>query len=333
TQLPGLSSIAKKIAGIPQQRTIPAFAPETFQSWFARREPRNASGPRVELWPDTFNNNFFPETARAAVEVLEDAGCFVEVPGGHVCCGRPLYDHGFLAQAREYLLHSISVLRPHIAAGTPIVALEPSCCTVFRDELQGLFPNHPEGRKLAQQVMTLGEFLAKKAEGYQPPQLQRTAVLHGHCHHKSVLRMDSERKILAQMNVALRELDSGCCGMAGSFGFEQEKYEVSIACGERVLLPEARKAELSTVLISDGFSCREQISQQTDRHALHLAEVLAMAGRYGPQGPDEVVPEDVFVKPHQQAVARSMKRAGIAAAALGVGLLAALLWKSRPKNN
>jgi FAD/FMN-containing dehydrogenase/Fe-S oxidoreductase len=329
TQLPGISYLTKKLAGIPGQRTIPAFAPETFQSWFRKRSPRNPDGPAVVLWPDTFNNYFFPETARAAVEVLEDAGFHVEVPLGHVCCGRPLYDHGLLTQARDYLLRTIDVLQPQIQAGIPIVALEPSCCSVFRDELKGLLPDHPQAGNLAQQVVTLGEFLANQARSYRPPQLKRNALLHGHCHHKSVLRMDSEKKVFSAMALDLRELDSGCCGMAGSFGFEKDKYDVSIACGERVLLPEVRKADASTLLLSDGFSCREQISQQTHRHGLHLAEVISLARQYGPQGPGGIYPEDVFVKPRQQAVSRSMMRAGLfTAAAVGLGLLAAL-WRKR----
>jgi Fe-S oxidoreductase len=177
--------------------------------------------------------------------------------------------------------------------------------------------------------MTLGEFLSKQCTAYQIPQLKRSAVLHGHCHQKSVLRMGSEKKVLTAMGLDVRELDSGCCGMAGSFGFEADKYGVSIACGERVLLPEVRQAAASTLVLSDGFSCREQIAQQTGRHALHLAQALSLARQYGPDGPGGIYPEDVFVKPRQQAVSRSMKRAGLAAAAaIGAGIFAAL-WMRR----
>ncbi len=324
TQLPVLSFIAKKAAGMPRQRQIPAFAPETFQAWFRKRRPQNQGRPKVVLWPDTFNNYFFPETAQAAVEVLESAGYQVEVPRGHVCCGRPLYDYGFLRRAQQYLLSTIEALRPYLESGTPVVALEPSCCSVFRDELNGMFPRLPEAKQLMSQTFTLGEFLDKVVSDYIPPKLRRNAVLHGHCHHKSIMRLKHERELLKKMDLQTKELDSGCCGMAGSFGYEADKYEVSIACGERVLLPEVRKAGLGTLILADGFSCKEQIAQQTDRSGLHLAEVLYLAQRYGTQGPGGAYPEQVLVRPRQDAVRKSMKRAGIAIGALA--LVAGLLF-------
>ncbi len=330
TQLPVLSFIAKKAAGMPRQRQIPAFAPETFQAWFRRRRPRNQGSPKVVLWPDTFNNYFFPETAKAAVEVLESAGYQVEVPRGHVCCGRPLYDYGFLRRAQHYLLSTIEALRPYLESGTPVVALEPSCCSVFRDELNGMFPRLPEAKQLMSQIFTLGEFLDKVASDYIPPRLRRNAVVHGHCHHKSIMRLKHERELLKKMDLQTKELDSGCCGMAGSFGYEADKYEVSIACGERVLLPEVRKAGLGTLIIADGFSCKEQIAQQTDRSGLHLAEVLYLAQRYETQGPGGAYPEQVLVRPRQDAVRKSMKRAGIAIGALA--LVAGILFLKATRN-
>jgi len=189
TQLPGLSSIAKLAAGMPQQRTIPAFAPETFKSWFRKRGTKNHGAQKVILWADTFNNYFKPETAQAAVEVLEAAGFQVKVPQMHLCCGRPLYDYGFLDMAKSYLLRILNTLGSEIDAGTPMVVLEPSCCSVFRDELIGLLPEDPRAHKLAEQTFTLAEFLEKKADGYQPPELKRKAIVHGHCHHKAIMRL------------------------------------------------------------------------------------------------------------------------------------------------
>ncbi len=145
TQLPIVSSIAKVAAGVPQQRRIPAFAPQTFRVWFKKHTPTARGRKRVILWPDTFNNYFFPETAIAATEVLESAGCEVLIPKRHLCCGRPLYDYGFLGLAKNYLKRIFFDLGAEIERGTPLVVLEPSCCTVFRDELTGLFPESTSG--------------------------------------------------------------------------------------------------------------------------------------------------------------------------------------------
>jgi Fe-S oxidoreductase len=321
TQTPGLSHIAKLAAGMPMQRQIPAFAPESFQSWFKKHrengKPVGARG-KVILWPDTFNNHFFPETARAAVEVLEHAGYQVEVPQQHVCCGRPLYDYGFLDLAKKYLERTLEQFAPEIAAETPFVVLEPSCATVFRDEINGLLSERDDAHKLMENTFVLSEFLEKKAEHYEVPKLKRKAILHGHCHQKAIIRFKKEQPVLKKMELQHELLTSGCCGMAGSFGFEKDKYEVSVAVGEHSLLPAVRKASDTTIVIADGFSCREQIMQQTDRHALHLAEVMQMAIRHGADGPHHGRPEKELVEEHERAVKRSMRNA-----ALGVGGFAA----------
>jgi FAD/FMN-containing dehydrogenase/Fe-S oxidoreductase len=275
---PGLSAFSKWMMGADQRRSIPRFAPQTFKSWFRGRKPVNAKGTRVVLWPDTFNNNFHPDTARAAVDVLEAAGFNVVVPMQDMCCGRPLYDYGMMAKAKKWLRHIIDVMQPEIEAGTPILVLEPSCATVFRDELLNLFPNDELAKKLSEQTFLLSEFLNQHAPGYEPPKLGKKAVVHGHCHHKAVMRMRDYEELLAKMGVAFSTLDSGCCGMAGAFGFEAgEHYEVAMKCGERVLLPAARETPPDTLLVADGFSCREQVLQSTGRMPLHLAEVLQMA--------------------------------------------------------
>jgi Fe-S oxidoreductase len=283
TQTPGLSHLAKWAAGMPLQRRIPEFAPQTFRRWFNKRAS-NEDHPKfggayskVVLWPDTFNNYFFPETAQAATEVLEQAGFAVEVPQQHLCCGRPLYDYGMLDLAQVYLRRVMQALRPQLLAEVPIVVLEPSCASVFRDELPNLFPDDPLAQKLKEQTMLLSEFLEQKAGNHHLPQLKHKALVQGHCHHKSVLRFDAEHSVLKKLGLDAQILNSGCCGMAGSFGFESDKYDVSIAIGERRLLPAVRQAADSTIIVADGFSCREQISQQTEREALHLAEVIQFA--------------------------------------------------------
>ena len=297
THTPLLRDLAKLAGGIAPQRDIPSFAPQTFKSWFRERGPRNEGMPQVMLWPDTFNNHFHPETAIAAVEVLEAAGFQVVVPQASLCCGRPLYDFGMLDTAERLLRQILDTLRPQIQAGMPVVGLEPSCVSVFRDELVNLFPNDADAQRLRQQTYMLSDFLTEQAEGFQPPPLARKAVVHGHCHHKSVLGMGGEKALLDRMGLDYEVLDSGCCGMAGAFGFERsgEHYDVSIKCGERVLLPAARAAADDTLIITDGFSCREQIAQTTDRQALHVAQVLQMALRQGPEGPAGAHPEREYI--------------------------------------
>lgn len=320
TQLPGLRAVAKLLAGMPQERAIPRFAAEPFTAWFKRRGTRNPAGRPVLLWPDTFNNHFQPETAQAAVEVLEALGHRVDVPQGHLCCGRPLYDQGMLDTARRYLERVLEALSSPIALGTPIVVLEPSCCAVFRDELRELFPHREDARRMVKQTVLLSELLARGDGEYRLPQLHAEAVVHGHCHHKAVLRFKAESTILTGMGLAFQQLASGCCGMAGSFGYEREKYPISIAAGERVLLPAVRAASPQALIMTDGFSCRSQIAQETNRRALHLAEVLKMAMDQGPNGPREDYPERRMIEPRVRAQRRSMMRAGLVTGALLVGL-------------
>lgn len=329
TQLPVLSAVAKFVAGMPQKRIIPAFAPETFKSWWSKREPRNEGKPKVILWADTFNNHFFPETSKAAVEVLEHAGFQVQVPMGHLCCGRPLYDYGFLNTARSYLTKVLNALRPDLEQGTKVVVLEPSCCSVFRDELHTMMPDDRLANRLVSSTFTLSEFLAQHANGYQPPTLERKALVQGHCHHKAIMRLDEEESLMKKMGLDYEVLNSGCCGMAGSFGYEKDKYDVSIACGERKLLPEVRKARLSTIIVADGFSCKEQISQDTNRNALHIAEVIQFALRDGQHGSTGIYPEERTINERTRAQKASMIRAGIVTGAVIAGVSLFGLWRGK----
>jgi Fe-S oxidoreductase len=229
------------------------------------------------LWPDTFSNHFFPETARSAVRVLEAAGYRVDVPARSLCCGRPLYDFGMLSLAKRQLRQVLDALAPQLEQGTPIVGLEPSCVAVFRDELTNLFPTDENARRLSRQALLLSEFLDKETPDFKLPKIDRKAIVHGHCHHKAVMGLDHEKNVLDRLGLDHRILDSGCCGMAGSFGFEAEKYDVSVACAERILLPQVRRAAADTLVVANGFSCRSQIEELSGRRPLHLAEVLAMA--------------------------------------------------------
>ncbi len=320
TQTPGLAALAKLVAGVTQHRDMPAFPPQTFKQWFAARTPGLRAGSRgnVILWADTFNNHFTPHTAEAALEVLEDAGFRVDVPRQHLCCGRPLYDFGFLDQAKTYLLTILHTLKDEIDAGTPIVVLEPSCASVFKDELINLFPHEPQARKLRSQVILFADFLEKV--GYKPPQLPAgtKAIVHGHCHQKALWSMAPEQRLLEAAGLEAQVLDSGCCGLAGSFGYEAEHHEISMAIGNQVLLPKVREVDRKTIVVSDGFSCRQQIAHGSPRTAMHTAEVLQMALHGGPKARRKQPVESGWTQP----------KAGLPILPLlaGAGLLAAVTY-------
>jgi Fe-S oxidoreductase len=229
------------------------------------------------LWADTFTNYFQPRVAEAAYDVLTRAGFRVSVLQRHVCCGRPLYDFGMLDKAKEYLRGVMDALSEQLAHDTPIVVLEPSCASVFRDEASNLMPDDPRTAKLKKQTVLLGEFLAKYAPDFRPAQTSRKMLLHVHCHQRAIFNVKDEVGALAATGGDVQMLDAGCCGMAGPFGFEQKGFAVSQRLGERMLLPAVRAAAAQTIIVTDGFSCREQIAQNTERRAVHLAEVLAGA--------------------------------------------------------
>jgi len=289
SQAPGPRHLLQRFLGLASQRQLPRLAPVTFWQWaqvhrnsIFRDEDRLNPAPllkerQVVLWVDTFNNYFHPETCRAALEVFEEAGFTVTCSRRPLCCGRPLYDFGMLERAKNSLSQIMSALGPQIDAGLPIVVLEPSCASVFRDELHNLFPTNERATRLRNQTFLLSEFLLNHAPDYLPPSLSRKVILHGHCHHKALMKISDEESLLRKMGVELQSLDSGCCGMAGPFGFQKDKFEISQAIGERVLLPAVRRAASDTLIVADGFSCREQILQGTGRSAMHLAEVLKMA--------------------------------------------------------
>jgi FAD/FMN-containing dehydrogenase/Fe-S oxidoreductase len=262
---PGINSLIKTVLGVAQPRELPRFAARNFRDQFNRTtHAAHTNAEQVLLWPDTWNNYFHPQALFSAAKVLTAAGASVRIPKQHICCGRPLYDFGFLDSARRYLLRILDEFEPQINAGIPVVMLEPSCASVFRDELVNFFPDDPRAIRLSKQTIMLSEMLARRAGSWQPPQLPgRRIVVHGHCHQKTQMTMKDEMKLLRSTGAEVELLDSGCCGMAGPFGFEKDKYTVSQTLAERVLLPAVRS------------SCREQIKQNTPRSAVHLAEVLA----------------------------------------------------------
>ncbi|MDQ3990731.1 MAG: FAD-binding protein [Actinomycetota bacterium] len=275
TQTPGVAAALKRGAGLAPERPIPPFAPVTFTRWFRRRGARDGHRGTVILWPDTFNNHFHPAVAAAGAQALEGFGYQMVIPPRPLCCGRPLYDYGMLPLARRFLREVVAALRVPVRRGVPLVGLEPSCVAVFRDELTNLFPNDQDARRLSKQSFTLAEFLER--EEVEVPTLRRSAVIQRHCHHASVMGFEADGRLIERMGLDAEVLDSGCCGLAGSFGFEREKYEVAQAAGERVLFPAVRAAPREALILADGFSCREQIKHGTGRRGVHLAQVLRMA--------------------------------------------------------
>jgi len=284
--------LSKRLAGIAPERTPPQFADEPFTSWFARRARARGQGRRrIVLWPDTFTNYFEPAIAQAAVEVLEAAGCSVELPRGALCCGRPLYDFGMLKLARRQLEQIVDRLRPEIRDGVEVVGLEPSCVDVFRDELVNMLPHDEDARRLSKQTFSFVEFLTDRLD-WEPPRLSGQAVVQGHCHHRAAEKtMSHDRALLDRLGLDYEILETGCCGMAGSFGYHAgEHYDVSVAVAKHSLLPKLAEVSESTIVIADGFSCRGQIEQLDGRKPLHVAQVVRQAlrenGRTGPESLD-----------------------------------------------
>lgn len=279
THAPIISNLFKAIGGIAPKREVPKFANTTFRAWLKKNTADPLPDrPSVILWADTFNNYFLPHTLIAGKEVLEAAGYNVIVPERPLCCGRPLYDFGLLNDAKQLLRDILHNLKSEIETGVPVVGLEPSCVAVFRDELCNLFPNDENAQRLKAQTFTLAGFLQKKAPGFSIPAVSQKVMVHGHCHHKAIMKMTAEQELFKKMKLDATIIDSGCCGMAGYFGYEKgEHYDVSVKAGELVLLPAVREADEKTIIVADGFSCREQVRQQTGKKALHLAELLQLA--------------------------------------------------------
>lgn len=274
---PGVGTLAKKIGGIAPQRRLPSFARKSFSRQFRDRPLGAGAHDRpVILFPDTFNNYQRPDVLVHAANVLEDAGYRVTIPHRTLCCGRPLYDWGMLDTAKRLLRRVMQELGNAAGRGVPIVGLEPACIAAFRDELPNLFPDDPRARHIADRSLMLSELLDRDPD-YRPPELSRKALVHMHCNHHAVMGVEAELSLLGKMGLDYTYLENaGCCGMAGAFGFEREHYELSRRIGERVLLPAVRGASEDTLVVTSGYSCSEQIAQETGRRALHLAEVLAL---------------------------------------------------------
>jgi len=299
------AGVLKTLAGVAPERDIPTLPRQDFLRWWRNRPVRRTGErPRVVLWPDTFTRFFTPAVGRAAVAVLEAAGFEVTVPSQAVCCGLTWMSTGQLGVAARLARRTVSVLSPWIEAGARVVGLEPSCTALLRSDLPDLVPG-PAARRVASSVVTLAELLEPLPLPLHP--LGRRAIAQVHCHQHAVMGYAPDQVLLARAGVQVEPLDSGCCGLAGNFGFEPGHVAVSRAAGERVLLPAVRSAPEDTLILADGFSCRTQIAwgigeaqpaeedqgsedaqssgegrrvgkeRRAGRRVLHLAEVLATA--------------------------------------------------------
>ncbi|MBM7780954.1 FAD-binding and (Fe-S)-binding domain-containing protein [Arthrobacter tumbae] len=273
TSLPGLGKLGLRLAGVDQRRRIPAFAPQTFHKWFESRAAASSGDqPQVLLWADSFTNNFSPEVGEAAVRVLEGAGYEVLIPEKPVCCGLTWISTGQLDSARKILRSSVETLKEYAEQGIPIVGLEPSCTGVLRSDSIELLGRAVAG-PVAGATHTLAELLAK-TPGYEAPSLEGTTVVaQPHCHHHAVMGWSPDAALLEGAGAELQKL-GGCCGLAGNFGVERGHYEVSVAVAEQQLLPAVRAAAADAVVLADGYSCRTQLEDLSERKGIHLAQLL-----------------------------------------------------------
>ena len=281
-----LAHIGKWIAGVARERHLPVFAPRTFRATEARRvkvgsAAANEPSRKVILWVDTFNDHFSPEIATAALEVLTRIGYHVVLPRKRLCCGRPLYDYGLLDEARTLLRSAVNELADDIKAGVPVVGLEPGCLSIFKDELLKQLPDDPVAKRLSDQTFLFADFVARA--DFEWPKLDADVVVHGHCHQKSIFGMKGDTELLDKLGVRWTLLDTGCCGMAGSFGFSADHYELSMKIAEDKLLPLVRNAHAEAIVVTNGFSCREQIEQGAGRQTLHIAQLVMKALEQMPQ--------------------------------------------------
>ncbi|MGY2130447.1 FAD-binding and (Fe-S)-binding domain-containing protein [Blastococcus sp. SYSU DS0617] len=317
TRTPGLRTVAKAIGGVTPERDLPLFAPQRFTSWYRERGPRG-TGERGEvlLWPDTFTEFFQPHIGQAAVTVLEDAGFTVRIPDQELCCGLTWISTGQLATASRILRRTAGALAPALREGMPVVGLEPSCTAVFRSDAPELLPDDADVRLLADRTRTLAELLGEHAPDWAPPPADRAAMVQTHCHHHSIMGFDQDRELMRKAGFDADVLNSGCCGLAGNFGFERGHYDVSMACAEQALLPAVRGGDPRAVVLADGFSCRTQVEQaDTGRRGVHLAEALAGLVTGAPLGER---PEEVLAPPPRPP-GRTAQALALATAACAAG--------------
>ncbi|MET0700663.1 MAG: FAD-linked oxidase C-terminal domain-containing protein [Mycobacterium sp.] len=271
-KMPLVGPAALAVAGVDSRRHIPPFAPKTFRSWFAANVPADAPGDEVVLFVDSFTNYFSPEVGVATVRVLQDAGYRPTLTPRQQCCGLTWISTGQLDTARRILGKTVGTLADSAARGVPVLGMEPSCTAVLRSEAVELVGG-AEADSVSTATRTLAELLTER--GWQPPSLVgETVVAQPHCHHHSVMSWSPDAQLLRTAGAELSRL-GGCCGLAGNFGVEKGHYDVSVAVAEQQLLPAVRQADPTTTILADGYSCRTQLEDLSDRRGIHLAQLLA----------------------------------------------------------
>jgi Fe-S oxidoreductase len=277
--------LQEALLGISRRRTFPSFSLRSFRSWFARH-PSPPHGEPVVLFVDTYTETMCPEIGIAAVRVLEACGCRVEIARGQACCGRPMISKGMLGRARQMAARNLRALGPHVAAGKPILGLEPSCVLTFRDEYLEFFPDQEDARRLASQSMLIEEYLTRPGpDGVRPLERVRgwvrapgACAVHGHCYTKALVGPSPMLEMLRRAGWQAQEMDAGCCGMAGSFGYEAEHLDLSLQIAESRLLPAVRRAsEAGEQVCAAGMSCRTQIADGTGLKPWHPIQAVAAA--------------------------------------------------------
>ena len=328
THTPVLHRVATALGGL-ENREVPVFASQTLQDWFNAHTPQG-DGHRgtVMLWPDTFTNYFHPHVGQAAVEVLERAGWRVTLPEQPQCCGLTWISTGQLATGKKVLKKTVDALAEHVRNGGWVIGLEPSCTSVFRGDAPELFPDDQDVARLKDHTLTLAELLTEHTPGYQPPALHRKVLAQVHCHQHAVLKWDADEKLLKAAGADPEHLETGCCGLAGNFGFQAGHGKVSKDIAERALLPKLRAANQAAAVLADGFSCRTQIHELDSggREAMHLAELLATAGNLGYERPEETAAPRPAPP---SAAARAATLAPVAAAVAVTGAVAARLLRAK----
>jgi len=277
-----LSRFAKQAIRVHPSREIAPFADESFEAWFGRRRATKPSGRRglIVYYHDTFTNYNYPEIGQATVQLLEAAGYTVEIVERRACCGRPMLSKGLVEDARKLARKNVAALMPYARQGVPIIGTEPSCILTLRDEYRDLLPDKPDVERIAANSFMLDEFLAKLAErGELDINWREDAgprvLFHGHCHQKALIGMAPSMAVLRAAGCQPEESGAGCCGMAGSFGYEVEHYDISRKIGAERLFPKVEEQASDTVIAVTGVSCHEQIGHFTHRRPIHIAEVLA----------------------------------------------------------
>lgn len=278
-----MEELVKRLAGIEPKRRMIHFAPQTLRKWFSKRAAQAAQAmagverPTVMLWPDTFNNFNSPAVGRAAVEVLEAMGYRVILPDGQVCCGLTWHSTGQLTMAQRIISRTLDSLGPALDENMPIIGLEPSCTVMLAEEITELLPEDPRAAKLARQVVTLADVVSAHRGPWPFGEINAKAISQVHCHQDAKGSYDPDRAVLQKLGIDTEVIASGCCGLAGNFGFEPGHWDISQALGERELFPKVRTKDEDALVLADGFSCRTQVTQGTGAKASHLAEVLKLA--------------------------------------------------------